>query len=73
MDNQITSAAWTALCAAENTGACTSVIRARLYDLQGFTTNAMNMLHAQESNRDCLKLYCQIKRRVEPYDVSIME
>ena len=37
-------AAWSAVCKAEDQGVDCEVIRARLYDQEGFVTNAINTL-----------------------------
>ena len=88
IENGVIPAAWSAVCSAEDEGEDCEVIRARLYDKEGFVTNAMNILTVRvcfkewnEAQKDDdkekqttkLEEYCVIKRRVEPYDVSILE
>ena len=44
-------AAWSAICSAEDLGEDCEVIRARLYEKEGFVTNAMNMLRVSVTER----------------------
>lgn len=45
-------AAWSAVCSAEDLGEDCEVIRARLYEKEGFVTNAMNLLRVTVGVRE---------------------
>ena len=49
MENDVIPAAWSAVCKAEDEGIDCEVIRAQLYDQEGFVTNAMNTLTVRVS------------------------
>ena len=86
LDSKILSAVWIALCNLDDSEGSSQVIRARLYDELGYTTNAINILHTEvitrewvdaqtkettDIQRQKLENYVRIKRRIEPYDISI--
>lgn len=47
LDSKVLSAVWIALCNLQDTEGSSQVIRARLYDELGYTTNAINILHTE--------------------------
>lgn len=49
LDSKISSAVWIALCNLQDSEGYSQVIRARLYDELGYTTNAVNILHSEVS------------------------
>ena len=52
LENGVYPAAWSAVCSAEDLGEDCEVIRARLYEKEGFVTNAMNLLRVTVGVRE---------------------
>lgn len=88
LESHIPPAVWIPLSNLQDSEGHVQVIRARLYDELGYTTNAINILHSdvslcrvlevqtnelKEIQKQKLENLVRIKRRTEPYDVSIQK